>query len=90
MLSDFIIRSAAAVGGAPFRLVKCTALGSAGAGAASGTDMDEPMQLYAAYADGSGGIGLRFRSRWYARHGDTTNRSQRPLRPLYEDVYEAV
>ena len=36
MLSNFIIRSAAAVGGAPFRLGKCTALGSAGAGAASG------------------------------------------------------
>ena len=31
MLSSFIIRSTAAFGGAPFRLVKCTALGSAGA-----------------------------------------------------------
>ena len=36
MLSDFIIRSAAAFGGAPFRLNKCTALGSAGKGAAAG------------------------------------------------------
>ena len=36
MLSNFIIRSTAAFGGAPFRLVKCTALGSAGAGAAAG------------------------------------------------------
>jgi hypothetical protein len=37
MLSDFIIRSTAAFGGAPFRLNKCTALGSAGAGAAAGS-----------------------------------------------------
>ena len=36
MLSNIIIRSAAAFGGAPFRLAKCTALGSAGAGAAGG------------------------------------------------------
>ena len=36
MLSNFIFRGAAAFGGAPFRLVKCTALGSAGAGAAGG------------------------------------------------------
>ena len=36
MLSNIIIRSAAAFGGAPFRLVKSTALGSTGAGAASG------------------------------------------------------
>ena len=36
MLSNFIIRSTAAIGGAPFRLNKCTALSSAGAGAASG------------------------------------------------------
>ena len=34
MLSNIIIRSAAAFGGAPFRLVKRTALGSAGSGAA--------------------------------------------------------
>ena len=33
MLSNFIIRSTAALGGAPFRLNKSTALGSAGAGA---------------------------------------------------------
>ena len=37
MLSDVIIRSAAALGGAPFCLSKCTALGSAGAGAAAGS-----------------------------------------------------
>lgn len=36
MLSKIIIRSAAAFGGAPFRLNKCTALGSAGSGAAAG------------------------------------------------------
>ena len=36
MFSNIIIRSAAAFGGAPFRLKKCTALGSAGAGAVSG------------------------------------------------------
>ena len=36
MLSNFIIRSAAAFGGAPFRFNKCTALGSAGSGAAVG------------------------------------------------------
>ena len=36
MLSDFIIRSTAAVGGAPFRSNKCTALTSAAGGAAGG------------------------------------------------------
>ena len=36
MLSNIILRSAAAFGGAPFTLVKCTALGSSGAGAAGG------------------------------------------------------
>lgn len=36
MLSGFIIRSTAAFGGTPFRLNKCTALGSAGKGAAAG------------------------------------------------------
>ena len=36
MLSNFIIRSTAAFGGTPFRLNKCTALGSAGTGAATG------------------------------------------------------
>ena len=36
MLSNFIIRSTAAFGGTPFRLKKCTALGSAGTGAAAG------------------------------------------------------
>lgn len=36
MLSNIIIRSAAAFGGTPFRLNKCTALGSAGKGAAAG------------------------------------------------------
>ena len=37
MLSNIIFRSAAAFGGAPFRLTKCTALGSAGAGSAFGS-----------------------------------------------------
>lgn len=36
MLSNIILRSTAAFGGAPFRLNKCTSLGSAGAGAAGG------------------------------------------------------
>ena len=36
MLSNFIIRSAAALGGTPFLLNKCTALSSAGSGAAAG------------------------------------------------------
>lgn len=36
MLSDFIIRSTAALGGTPFRFNKCTALESAGSGAAVG------------------------------------------------------
>ena len=36
MLSNIILRSTAAFGGAPFRLRKCTALGSAGAGAGAG------------------------------------------------------
>lgn len=36
MLSNFIIRNTAAFGGIPFRLNKCTALGSAGSGAAAG------------------------------------------------------
>ena len=36
MLSNFIIWSTAAFGGTPFRLNKCTALGSAGAGAGAG------------------------------------------------------
>ena len=36
MVSNIIIRSAAAFGGTPFRLKKCTALGSAGTGAAAG------------------------------------------------------
>lgn len=36
MLSDLILRSAAAFGGTPFRLNKCTALSSGGSGAAAG------------------------------------------------------
>ena len=36
MLSIIILRSTAAFGGAPFRFKKCTALGSAGAGAGIG------------------------------------------------------
>jgi outer membrane lipoprotein SlyB len=37
MLSNVILRGAAAFGGAPFRFKKCTALGSAGSGAAAGS-----------------------------------------------------
>ena len=36
MLSNIILRSTAAFGGAPFRFNKCTSLGSAGAGAGIG------------------------------------------------------
>ena len=36
MSFNLIVRSAAAFGGTPFRLKKCTALGSAGSGAATG------------------------------------------------------
>ena len=36
MISSIINRSAAAFGGTPFRLKKCTALGSAAGGAAGG------------------------------------------------------
>ena len=36
MLSSIILRSTAALGGAPFRLKKCTALSSAAGSAASG------------------------------------------------------
>ena len=36
MLSNIILRSTAAFGGAPFRLNKCTALTSASGGAAAG------------------------------------------------------
>ena len=36
MLSNSVIRSAAAFGGAPFLLKKCTALTSTGEGAAAG------------------------------------------------------
>jgi surface antigen len=37
MLSNIILRSTAAFGGAPFRLKKCTALTSAAGGAAAGS-----------------------------------------------------
>ena len=36
MIFNIILRSTAAFSGAPFRLKKCTALGSAGAGAGAG------------------------------------------------------
>ena len=36
MLSNIILRSTAALGGAPFRLTKCTALTSAAGGASGG------------------------------------------------------
>ena len=45
MLSNIILRSTAAFGGAPFRLNKCTALGSAGAGAAAGSARGIPGAL---------------------------------------------
>ena len=45
MLSNIIIRSAAAFGGTPFRLTKCTALGSAATGAAVGSSGGVPGAL---------------------------------------------
>ena len=45
MLSDVIIRSAAAFGGTPFRFNKCTALGSAGSAAAGGAAGGVPGAL---------------------------------------------
>ena len=39
MLSDIIFRGTAAFGGTPFRLIKFTALGSAGSGAAAGASV---------------------------------------------------
>lgn len=45
MLSNFIIRSTAAFGGTPFRLKKCTALTSAGTGAAAGSAAGVPGAL---------------------------------------------
>ena len=45
MLSNIILRSTAAFGGAPFHLKKCTALGSAGAGAAAGSAAGVPGAL---------------------------------------------
>lgn len=45
MLSNIIIRSTAAFGGTPFRLKKCTALGSAGTGAAAGAAAGVPGAL---------------------------------------------
>lgn len=42
MLSNLISRSTAAFGGTPFRLKKCTALGSAGTGAAAGAAVGGP------------------------------------------------
>ena len=58
MLSDFIIRSTAAFGGAPFRFNKCTALSSAGSGAAIGEafnkfeDKLRVVNSYKFYTDG--------------------------------------
>jgi hypothetical protein len=45
MFSNIILRSAAAFGGAPFRLNKCTALGSAAAGAAAGSFAGVPGSI---------------------------------------------
>ena len=45
MLSNIILRSTAAFGGAPFRLIKCTALSSASGGAAGGAAVGVFLQL---------------------------------------------
>ena len=58
MLSNFIIRSTAAFGGTPFRLKKCTALGSTGAGAGVGAAVGGvPATAAGVAASGTTGAG---------------------------------
>ena len=45
MLINYVIRSTAAFGGAPFRLSKLTAFGSAGSGAGAGTAIVTGKQI---------------------------------------------
>ena len=53
MVFNVIIRSTAAFGGAPFRLNKCTALGSAGAGAGAGVFLFLPYHSGGRRVDGA-------------------------------------
>ena len=69
MLSNFIIRSTAAFGGAPFRLNKCTALGSAGAGAAGGAAVGGVPGAYKSWVTG---YDQSFLSRWRRNLGSTS------------------
>lgn len=71
MLSDFAIRSTAAFGGTPFRLNKCTALGSAGSGAAAGAAVGG---VPGALAGGALGIASSLLGGLFGKHNtDKTN-----------------
>ena len=71
MLSNIIIRSAAAFGGTPFRLNKCTALGSAGSGAAAGAAVGG---VPGALAGGALGIASSLLGGLFGKHNtDKTN-----------------
>lgn len=71
MLSNLIIRSTAAFGGTPFRLNKCSALGSAGSGAAAGAAAGG---VPGALIGGALGIGSSLISGLFGKHNtDKTN-----------------
>ena len=71
MLSDFIIRSAAALGGTPFRFNKSTALSSAGSGAAAGASVGG---IPGALAGGALGIAGSLLGGLFGKHNtDKTN-----------------
>lgn len=71
MVSNIIIRSAAAFGGTPFRLSKCTALGSAGTGAATGAAVGG---VPGALVGGALGIASSLVSGLFGKHNtDKTN-----------------
>ena len=71
MLSNFIIRSTAAFGGTPFRLSKCTALGSAGSGAAAGAAVGG---VPGAFVGGALGIASSLLGGLFGKHNtDKTN-----------------
>ena len=62
MLSNIINRSAAAFGGTPFRLSKCTALGPAGSGAAGGAGAINAASTYSSlgvYTSIAGQVGTQ-------------------------------
>ena len=71
MLFNIIIRSTAAFGGTPFRLNKCTALGSAGSGAAAGASAGG---VPGALVGGALGIASSLVSGLFGKHNtDKTN-----------------